>query len=613
MHKYLLQGLFLLAGFFHVNAQPGDYTSRSALDSSLAPFYHGVASGDPTPNSVILWTRVTPDLAGPVTVNWHIALDTTFSNVLFSGNVTTDSSTDYTVKVDVDGLQPNTWYYYEFTTDGKNSLTGRTKTAPVGGMDQLRFAFVSCSNYPVGYFNAYEDIWRRNDIDAVFHLGDYIYEGGGGGIRTDQLPNYEIVRLADYRLRHSSIKLDPSLLRLHQQFPFMTVWDDHETANNSWMGGAEGHDSLTQGPWMDRKLAGQQAYDEWMPIRLPEAGNENKIWRKLSYGNLADVFMLDTRLYARTVQNNAANNPDKHIIGDEQLEWLKTELLNSTAKWKILSQQVMMGQLTPFGITVNSDQWDGYAAERKKLYDFILDNNIQNIIVLTGDIHTAWAMDLPYKTSTYNPFTGAGSVGVEFVCTSVTSTSSPVPLDGIYGLIETILPHIKYVDLHKKGFGILDLKETQAQGDFYSVNTIETPDTTYRFEAGYYTLPTTRWLKKANRPAEKLGDKQYYAPFTPRTSTVTGIRQNTGNLVIVSAYPNPCIDKIYLQYNIFQSAPVTFEVYDMSGRLVKSVSMGTQVKGLHIEELDLGEVARGQYKLVLRNNNDVLERSIQKF
>jgi alkaline phosphatase D len=222
-------------------------------------------------------------------------------------------------------------------------------------------------------------------------------------------------------------------------------------------------------------------------------------------------------------------------------------------------------------------------------------------------------MDIPFKTNNYNPLTGAGSVGVEFVCTSVTSSSSTVPLDPIYNLIEILLPHIKYVDLHKKGFGILDLTETQAQGDFYSVNTIEVPDTNYRYETGYYTLPGTRWLKKATRPTEQDGPKQYYAPFTPRTSIVTGIRNNPGNMVLVSAYPNPFIDKIYLQYNIFQSSPVSFEIYDMSGKLVKQFNKGSQGKGLHVEEIDLGDIARGQYKLVVRNQEEWMERSIMKF
>ncbi len=446
--------LFLVLCFSTYAIDPISITERSTVDTSLVPFYHGVASGDPTPNAVIIWTRVTPEVAGTINGTWRVALDTNFTSIIQSGTFSTDSTTDYCVKIDVIGLQPNTWYFYEFTALGRNSLTGRTKTAPVSGMNQLRFAFVSCSNYPNGYFNAYDRVRERNDVDAVLHLGDYIYEGGGtSAVRTEQqLPSYEIIRLADYRQRYSSYRLDASLRKVHQQYPFITVWDDHETANNSFTNGSSSHTPATEGPWNLRKAAGQQANDEWMPTRLPEAGNPNKIWRKISYGNLADIFMLDTRLYDRSLQGGNTNDTTRHLIGNEQMEWLKTELINSTAKWKILGQQVMMGNLTPFGILVNNDQWDGYNVDRKKLYDIILNNNIKNVITLTGDIHTAWAMDLPYNTSTYNSNTGAGSVGVEFVCTSITSSSSPIPLDPLYPLVSTLLPHIKYVNLNKKGY-----------------------------------------------------------------------------------------------------------------------------------------------------------------
>ncbi|MFN8237511.1 MAG: alkaline phosphatase D family protein [Chitinophagales bacterium] len=365
---------FILSLSFSYAILPSDEQMRSMADTSLAPFYHGVASGDPTPNAVIIWTRVTPEEAGTITGTWRMALDTNFTSIVQSGTFSTDSSRDYTVKIDVTGLSPNTWYYYEFTALGKNSLTGRTKTAPVGGVNQLRFAFVSCSNYPGGYFNAYDRIKDRNDVDAVLHLGDYIYEYATniGAPRTDQMPSSEIIRLIDYRQRYSTHRLDPSTRKVHQQYPFITVWDDHETANNSYMNGAENHTTASEGPWSLRKAAGQQAYDEWMPIRLPEPGNPNKIWRKISYGNLVDLFMLDTRLYARTEQGVLADSLRK-LLGTEQMAWLETELKNSTAKWKILGQQVMVGNLNPLwqldgtGIILNTDQWDGYQTERKKI------------------------------------------------------------------------------------------------------------------------------------------------------------------------------------------------------------------------------------------------------
>lgn len=598
---------------FSIN--PIDITERSMVDTSLAPFYHGVASGDPTSNAVIIWTRVTPETEGTVNGTWRVALDTNFTQVVQSGTFSADSTRDYCVKIDVTGLQPDTWYFYEFTALGRNSLTGRTKTAPVSGVNQLRFAFVSCSNYPNGYFNSYDRIRERNDVDAVLHLGDYIYEygTGAGATRSDQAPSYEILRLADYRQRYSTHRLDPSCRKVHQQYPFITVWDDHETANNSYKDGAENHQPATEGPWALRKAAGQEAYDEWMPIRLPQTGNENKIWRKISYGNLADLFMLDTRLYARTVQGGNVNDTSKHIIGDEQLQWLKNELIHSTAKWKIIGQQVMMGNLTPFGITVNNDQWDGYTADRKKFYDIILNNNIQNVIVLTGDIHSAWAMDLPYNTATYNANTGSGSVGVEFVCTSVTSQASPVALDPLYPLVTALLPHIKYVDLFKKGYGVLDLKDTIAQGNFYANKTITTLDPNQTYETGWYTKAGTRWLKKATTESVKATPNLYFAPENPRTDITTAIKTKSNDLIVLSAYPNPFIDKISIQFNTASAANLNLKVYDMTGKLVKQTDFGYLSKGLYNKTVSLEDLASGAYKLVLSNNNEIIERTIEKF
>lgn len=605
-----------------VNANsPADYLQRSMLDTSLVPFYHGVASGDPTPNAVIIWTRVTPDVDGVVNGTWQVALDTNFANVVQSGTFSADSSQDYCVKIDVTGLQPNTWYFYEFNALGKNSVTGRTKTAPISGVNQLRFATVSCSNYPNGYFNAYNRIRERNDVDAVIHLGDYIYEYGSSilSTRQDQLPNGEIIRLADYRQRYSTYRLDPALQKLHQQFPFITVWDDHETANNSYTNGSDNHTTSTEGPWNDRKSAGQQANDEWLPKRLQQAGNTNKIWRKISYGNLADIFMLDTRLYDRSLQGGNENDTSRHILGNEQLAWLETALRNSTAKWKILGQQVMMGNLNPLwqvipgGILINNDQWDGYQSDRKKLYDIILNNNIQNIIVLTGDIHTAWAMDLPYNQSTYNPSTGAGSVGVEFVSTSVTSSSSPVPLEPLYPLVSSFLNHIKYVDLHKKGYGVLDLKDTIAQGNFYSVSNVTSLNNTQAYEVGYYTIAGTRWLKKATSQSTKLDSSHYQAPENPRQTTITGIKHKVNDVVILSAYPNPFIDMIMVQFNVANNTNLNAQIYDMSGRLIKNINFGYLNKGLHQQKIDLNDLARGAYKLVLSNDTNIIERTIEKF
>ncbi|MEZ4979026.1 MAG: alkaline phosphatase D family protein [Chitinophagales bacterium] len=219
-------------------------------------------------------------------------------------------------------LARGTYYYYAFRALGQNSIIGRTKTAPATGGTEARFGVVSCSSYEHGYFNAYESLSKRNDLDAIIHLGDYIYEYASGGFSSSVVtgtwcvyqPTNEIITLSDYRIRHSHYKLDDQLQMLHQIHPFITTWDDHETANDSYKDGAQNHDPATEGPWIDRKVSGTQAYKEYMPIRNPDPANDLKIWRKLRYGNLLDLIVLDSRLWARDLQNLSQTNNSNHLL-----------------------------------------------------------------------------------------------------------------------------------------------------------------------------------------------------------------------------------------------------------------------------------------------------------
>jgi alkaline phosphatase D len=600
--------LLSIAFTLHVSAQ-GSYLVRSAADPELMPFYHGVASGDPLQDRVIIWTRVSPETSlESIDVQWRVSRDTTFATIVASGIFTTDESRDYTVKVDVTGLEPNTWYYYEFSALERNSLIGRTKTTPAGGVGQLRFATVSCSNYPAGYFNAYQKIVDRNDVDAILHLGDYLYEYGGSNI----LPNTDIVQLGDYRLRHSVYKLDTMLRNLHQQYPWITTWDDHESANNSWRGGAENHNTSTQGPWIARKSASVQAYEEWLPIRLPEESNPGKIFRKISYGGLADIFVLDTRLYDRDLQGGAVNNPAKKLLGPEQLAWLTSELQNSTAKWKIIAQQVMVAQLTPFGLTINDDQWEGYTADRKRLFDHILANNIQNVIFLTGDIHTAWANDLPLNVNQYQPNTGNGSVAVEFVCTSITSGSSPIPIPSwAYDIIYTVLPHIKYSELYKKGYSLLDLGNNKATNNFYYVDNISQPTANQEFDQAWCVNVGERRLVRCTE-ISMTAPPQYQAPSRPRTYTPTPVRDNITNFHVLGTYPNPFIGQVAIEFNVFTAGEAVIRVFDMKGSNVYTTSLGQLGKGLHIQHLYLHDLPNGAYQLSLEVGGQTYGRKVVK-
>src|SRR6218665_1248991 len=473
------------------------------LQGCLKPFYHGVASGDPLPNNVIIWTRVTPDstqIDQTIVVTWRVATDTGMTNIVQTGVVLTDSSADFTVKVDVPGLSPNTFYFYEFQTGSYLSPTGRTRTTPVGNaVDSLRFALTSCANFEAGYFNVYGSLLQRSDFDAVIALGDYIYEYETGGYSPNPAagrqwsPANEIVTLADYRMRYSSYKLDEDLQRLHQQFPFIIVYDDHEFANDAWMNGAENH-QVSEGLWSSRKAMAQKAFFEWLPVRQTGTTNPYQIYRSIKYGDLAELIMLDTRIQGRDVQAGTTGatvtSSSRQLLGTTQYNWLTTRLDSCTAKWKILGQQVMMAPLKVFGIAFNGDQWDGYPAERDRVYNYVLNNNISNMGVITGDIHSSWANDLP--TSTYNGSTGAGSAGVEFVTPSVTSPGISVPLGAT--AIQAANSHIKYCDLSSHGYVIMDINKNRTQADWYNVSTIDTQTPSFSYARSFYVSDLQRHL-----------------------------------------------------------------------------------------------------------------------
>jgi alkaline phosphatase D len=285
--------------------------TRATAFEGEAKFLHGVASGDPGDAAVVIWTRVSVSGAGPAPVRWIVARDPKLRRVVQDGEFMTDASRDYTVKVDVGGLEPGKRYYYGFVCGRTKSPVGKTRTLPAKGVDKLVFAVCSCSHYGFGFFNGYREIAKRNDLDAVLHLGDYIYEygpkayGGEVGVKLGRapVPPSEIVSLSDYRARHAQYKTDPDLQAAHAAAPWIVTWDDHETTNDSWRHGAENHQPETEGDWDDRKRAALQAYFEWMPIREPHAGRPwEAIDRSFQFGDLATLLMLETRLLARDQQ-----------------------------------------------------------------------------------------------------------------------------------------------------------------------------------------------------------------------------------------------------------------------------------------------------------------------
>ena len=481
-------------------------------------FLHGVASGDPLHDRVILWTRITPArLNGSVAVQWRIARDRRLRNPVAAGAVVTDARRDYTVKVDAGGLEAGRTYYYGFRCEGVSSPLGRTRTVPSGAAAALRFASVSCSNYPFGYFNAYRRIAERNDLDFVLHLGDYIYEYPLGGYANpalsgirDVVPAQEIVSLADYRLRHALYKSDPDLQELHRQHPMICVWDDHESANDAWRDGAENHNPEEgEGEWSVRRAAAARAYDEYLPIRTSAQGPE-RIYRKFQIGDLADLVMLDTRLHGRDLQaafkgapvlpmnDPVIADPNRSLLGFDQEAWLYEALSMSRsrgARWRFIGQQVMLAQLAAPGTngttTLNPDQWDGYAPSRQRLLRHLADNYIDNTVVLTGDIHSGWCNDLafnPWDPAGYNPATGSGVLGVEFVSPAVSSPGPiPNPAEAIptAGALRATSPHMKYIDLYRRGYVLVDADHDRVQGEIWHVDTVDAPSAAQVFSAGF--------------------------------------------------------------------------------------------------------------------------------
>lgn len=616
--KQLLLLLSAVTLLLKVHAQPDD-TQRTVLDPSYEPFYHGVASGDPLPDKVIIWTRITT-VNPSEPIEWEVALDIHFNNIVKNGSLTTDASRDYTVKVDVTGLQPNTWYYYRFKGLGTYSVVGRTRTAPTTGVNNLRFAVVSCSNLPVGYFHAYRDIVNKNEVDAVLHLGDYIYEyKSDSEVPADttrkHAPDNEILTLADYRMRHSQYKLDADLRDCHQNFPFIAVWDDHETANNSWSNGAENHTPGTEGDWQVRKSFGRKAYFEWMPIREVATANDSVIYRNIHFGNLADLIMIDTRLYDRDEQvpgvlvpiNNATlNDTSRSLLGFTQRNWLFNELNTTTATWKLIGNQVMLAPLVFLGTSiVNPDQWDGYPHDRKLLFDNMLNNNISNVVFLTGDIHTSWANDLPYNRATYNPTSGAGSVAVEFVCSSITSNSGNLQI-GV-STIQASNPHMKYIDLTKRGYLVLDLNTQRAQSDFVHVTDITKKQFTSSVSASWYVNANEHFLRKASA---SLATRSGIPGLV--TKGPLELRKNRSSIVSLMCYPNPFDNEIQIQYYLYTKQTVTASVFDAKGQIVFESKVPGNTAGLHELTIRLDNLNNGQYTLQLTSAEGKISRQIIK-
>ena len=525
----------------------------AAAGRADARFEHGVASGDPAADGAILWTRATPVAAqqsADIVLTWHVAL-TEGGVPVRSGKVDARAARDFTAKVAVTGLKPGTEYRYWFdTASGTRSPVGRVRTLPKGRIADVVMGVVSCQLYAGGFFNAYEAIAKLERLDAVLHLGDYIYEYGVDGYGAEigrkigrlVEPTHEILTLADYRMRHAQVKRDEDMQAAHARAAFICVWDDHEVANDDWIGGAENHDPATEGDWKARKAAAMQAYFEWMPIRDPKPGAPwEAINRSFEFGDLATLVMVETRLLARSEQVAAKGEgiqpseyapmmaaraqPGRELLGSAQLGWIERTMAASVTAgkpWQILGNQVVMArvagpdlekQLGPdqfaatmaklpeqwrarlqtaaqsyrAGLPFNFDSWDGYPAARERLYAAFRRAKSRPV-VLSGDSHAAWANDL-------HDASGA-LVAVEFGATAVTSPSYGSLIPGIGTLIADVNDEVQFCDQDRKGFIVLTLTPDHATADFRTVSTVLTKT--------FEQATATRYRASASQKGAKL-------------------------------------------------------------------------------------------------------------
>ena len=495
--------------------------SPLAAQAGARGFTHGVASGEPGPHQVLLWTRhVGPD---ETNLSWEVAEDLGFSQIAASGNALASPARDCCAKAMATGLKPGRWYYYRFIApSGAISPIGRTRTLPVGKVAKFRLAVFSCSNFAFGWFNAYAHAAEAGDFDLAVHLGDYYYEYPRGIYPADKQamaertlwPANETVALADYRQRHATYRADPDLQRLHQILPMLVMWDDHEVANDTWKDGAENHQPDKEGDWAIRKAAFERAWREWLPV-------SDEDWASYDIGDLATLFRLESRHVARTKQldlieavngvapdqvaatyaafrDGAWRDPARELLGTMQEAWLARQLkasVKARKPWQIIAQQVVMGELllpdlvtqnlpakTPdwlrkrlqstsaashAGVPFNMDAWDGYPAARDRLYQASLAADA-NLLVLAGDSHNAWAFDLDRK---------GARVGVEWGAHSVTSPGAEDALgwlrpDALAKALVARNPQLKWCDTAQRGYLAVELSPSEAIGEFRFLHSV---------------------------------------------------------------------------------------------------------------------------------------------
>jgi len=496
---------------------------RASLTMSypLSPlFQHGVASGDPLDDRVILWTRVSSQDA-TVPVVFEVASDPAFAILVAQGEVEACASADHTVHVDATGLAPDSPYFYRFHAQGQTSPTGRTRTLPREGVCHLRFAQVSCCKFNAGFFNAYAALAARDDLQFVLHLGDYIYEASntppagqtpGADIGRPFEPLHECKTLEDYRCRYNQYRRDPDLQALHSALPIIATVDDHEFADGAWRGGADEHLDERDGPWRNRVNFALQARAEWLPLRPVDPADPWRVYRSLPFGDLADLHLTATRIYRDLpVPGEEMHSPQRTALGLAQRQWLFDSLDNSSARWQLIGNPSVMATtwkeglpetvltalkktklVNPQGDGPDYDQWDGSPVERQMIYRYFAEH-AGNFVVLSGDIHVSMALEL--RTDPYD--VEAEPIAVEFVNTSITAQNFddkmkwPARTQSLAyeEEIRQHLNHVKYVNLDGHGYNIVDVTPERVQVEWWHVDTVLAPSAEERCDAVIQVKP----------------------------------------------------------------------------------------------------------------------------
>jgi len=575
--------------------------NRMYSDTLHFPFDYGVASGDPLPNGVIIWTRISaeenPNLSG---VSWRMATDTSFRNIVQSGAVTASEKNNWTIKVDVSGLEPSTTYYYQFLDAlDRKSATGRTKTAPAQGetIENLKVAITSCSSIYSGYFNAYRRIAERDDLDLWIHLGDYIYDyvDEDEQVRVPEPAPIDPQTKEEFWQRHRYYLLDPDLREVRQQQPIFALWDNHDFFKNN----------------EDDLIGSLEAFYNYLPIRVPDSTNIKRIYRHLNYGDLLDIYLIDQELWRN--KDTIPNTNERSLLGNEQYNWLTQVLSRSkSSAWRIIGNQKLFSNWAidhidfdlPFGNGEVADPsaWDGFPAERARLLTFLRMNNLDNNIVISGDIHLSVASDLvinPKDTIEYNGETGEGAIGVEFVPGSISRGNVDevlgiAPNDGLNNLLTNLSysgnQHQMYLELFQHGYGLLDVKPDSVIAQFIYSNKLEVSNK----DSIWHSLI----IKNGENHWQRL------------PGVISSIEKFDMQHPPIKIFPNPSKGIFNIHLLHYTSNNYKVEVYNLLGKQLK-IEPAFNLSSDNII-VDLSSFKNGIYFLRLESHNFITSRNLLK-